>query len=109
MGWVWVTAGRRGAGWWLAVLVPAWFAAVGGAAAQDDARTRQLRLLCAQLSGDLTEPGGIAAFRRCLTTHDPLGEIRRDNNIGGGGAAAADRPGARPPAGFWHNSRRPPA
>ena len=106
MGWRGVTAGRHGAGWWLALLVPAWLTAVGGAAAQDDARTRQLRLLCAQLSGDLTEPGGIAAFRRCLTTHDPLGEIRRDNNVGGGGGAvAADRPGAKPPPGFGHNSR----
>jgi outer membrane protein OmpA-like peptidoglycan-associated protein len=60
-------------------------------AAQDDAQTRQLRLLCAQLSGDLTEPGGMAAFQRCLTTHDPAGEIRRDNNIGSG---AAVKPGA---------------
>jgi hypothetical protein len=74
--------------------------------AQDDARTRQLRLLCARLSGDLTEPGGVAAFRRCLTTHDPLGEIRRDNNVGGGAAPAADRPDARPPKGFGGDSRR---
>lgn len=74
----------------------------GSAAAQDDARTKQLRLLCAQLSGDLTEPGGIAAFRRCLTTHDPLGEIRRNNNI----AAPADRPDAMPPKGFGRDSRR---
>jgi hypothetical protein len=108
MGWRRVIGGRHGAGWWLASLVPAWLSMAGGAAAQDDARTRQLRLLCAQLSGDLTDPGGIAAFRRCLTTHDPVGEIRRDNNIGGGGgggAVAADRPGAKPPAGFGHNSR----
>ncbi len=104
MRWRGVTAGRPGAGLRLALLVPVWLAVVGGAAAQDDARTRQLRLLCAQLSGDLTEPGGIAAFRRCLTTHDPLGEIRRDNNIGGGGAAA-DRPGAKAPPGFGRNSR----
>jgi len=89
---------------WLALLVPAWFGPAGGAAAQDDARMRQLRLLCAQLSGDLTDPGGIAAFKRCLTTHDPLGEIRRDNNIGG--IPAVDRPGAKPPPGFGHNSRR---
>jgi hypothetical protein len=78
------------------------------AAAQDDARTKQLRLLCAQLSGDLTDPGGIAAFRRCLTTHNPLGEIARDNNIGhvpSAVAPAADRPGAVPPKGFGHGSR----
>ncbi len=74
-----------------------------GAAAQDDARTRQLRLLCAQLSGDLTDPGGLAAFRRCLT-RNPLDEIKRDNAIGG--APAADRPDATPPAGFGHYSRR---
>jgi hypothetical protein len=75
----------------------------GSASAQDDARMRQLRLLCAQLSGDLTDPGGIAAFRRCLTTHDPLQEIRRDNNLGG---TLPDRPNAAPPAGFGRNSRR---
>src|SRR6204780_4769077 len=54
----------------------------GPVAAQDDAKTKQLRLLCAQLSGDLTEPGGMAAFQRCLTTHNPAEEIRRDNNVG---------------------------
>jgi hypothetical protein len=78
-------------------------AMVGSASAQDDARMRQLRLLCERLSGDLTEPGGIAAFRRCLTTHNPLEEIRRDNNIG---AALPDRPNAAPPTGFGRNSRR---
>jgi outer membrane protein OmpA-like peptidoglycan-associated protein len=61
----------------------------GPVAAQDDAKTKQLRLLCAQLSGDLTEPGGMAAFQRCLTTHNPAEEIRRDNNVG----SAAVRPG----------------
>jgi hypothetical protein len=88
----------------LAVFSLAWS---GGAAAQDDARIRQLRLLCAQLSGDLTDPGGLAAFRRCLTTHNPLGEIKRDNHIGGGGVpkVTADRPNAKPPTGFGHDSR----
>ncbi len=61
----------------------------GLASADDDARMKQLRLLCAQLSGDLTDPGGIAKFRRCLTTKDPLNEIRRDNNIAGSRPAAA--------------------
>jgi len=73
----------------------------GLARAEDDARMKQLRLLCAQLSGDLTEPGGIAAFRRCLTTKNPLDEIRRDNNI----AVPADRPNAAPPEGFGRNGR----
>jgi hypothetical protein len=72
------------------------------ASAQDDARTRQLRLLCAQLSGDLTDPGGMAAFRRCMT-RDPLDEIRRNNNIA---AEPADRPNAAPPAGYGRNSRQ---
>jgi hypothetical protein len=84
----------------LALLATTWFG--NAVLAQDDARTKRLRLLCVQLSGDLTEPGGIAAFRRCLTTHNPVGEIRRDNNVGG---VAADRPGARPPAGFGRDSR----
>jgi outer membrane protein OmpA-like peptidoglycan-associated protein len=66
----------------LLLLALGWLAIPGAAAAQDDAKTRQLRLLCAQLSGDLTEPGGMAAFQRCLTTHNPAEEIRRDNNVG---------------------------
>jgi len=71
------------------------------ASAQDDARTKQLQLLCTQLSGDLTDPGGMAAFRRCLNG-DPIDEIRRDNHI----AEPADRPKAVPPAGHGGNSRR---
>ncbi|HTD29364.1 MAG TPA: hypothetical protein VK660_08260, partial [Xanthomonadaceae bacterium] len=90
------------------------------AAAQDDARTKQLRILCAQLSGDLTDPGGMAAFKRCLTAKDPVNEIRRDNNIGhvpqagnrlsanltGGHPPSTDRPKAVPPTGFGRNSRK---
>jgi hypothetical protein len=75
--------------------------AAGIARCEDDARMKQLKLLCMQLSGDLTDPGGIAAFRRCMTTHDPLGEIRRDNNI----AEPPDRPDAAPPAGFGAHTR----
>lgn len=77
-------------------------------AAQDDARMKQLRLLCAQLSGgDLSEPGSIAAFRRCLTTHDPLGEIKRSNGLGGRVAPrVVDRPNAKPPRGYGANSRK---
>ncbi len=74
------------------------------AAAQDSTRTKQLRLLCVQLSGDLTEPGGIAAFRRCLSAHDPLEEMRRQNNVGHIGRIV-DRPRAAPPRGFGGNSR----
>ena len=73
----------------------------GIASAEDDARMKQLRLLCARLSGDLTDPGGIAAFRRCLTTQNPLNEIRRDNNI----AAPAEGPTAEASGGYGHNSR----
>ncbi len=89
----------------IAVSVSAGLAVIamtGLASAEDDARTKQLRLLCAQLSGDLTDPGGMAAFRRCLT-RDPIDEIRRDNQIA---AAAADRPKAVPPAGYGGNSRQ---
>jgi hypothetical protein len=75
--------------------------ATGLARGDDDARLKQLKLLCVQLSGDLTEPGGMAAFQRCLETHDPLGEIRRNNNL----AAPTDRPNAVPPAGFGANTR----
>jgi hypothetical protein len=73
----------------------------GLASADDDARMRQLRLLCAQLSGDLTDPGGIAKFRRCLTTQNPLNEIRRDNNI----AAPAEASNVEAPDGHGRNSR----
>jgi hypothetical protein len=88
-----------------ALIAIGWTAAILPAIAQDDARTRQLRILCAQLSGDLTDPGGIAAFKRCLT-RDPINEIRRDNNIGHV-PRPLDRPGAAPPAGFGRNTRKP--
>lgn len=67
--------------------------------AEDDARTKQLRLLCAQLSGDLTEPGGIAAFRRCLN-EDPLSAMRK--NVFG---VPETGPPPEPPKGFGRNSR----
>ena len=76
------------------------------ATAQDDARTRQLKLLCVQLSGDLTEPGGLAAFKRCLATHDPLGEIKRHAINNGRTSQPADRPEIEPPAGFGRTTRR---
>jgi hypothetical protein len=38
------------------------------------------RLMCSVLSGDLTEPGELAAFRRCLTLHDPRGELIRQKH-----------------------------
>jgi hypothetical protein len=76
------------------------------AAAQDSTRTKQLRLLCVQLSGDLTDPGGMAAFRRCLTAHDPLEEMRRQNNVGHLRVRRImDRPSATPPRGYGRNSR----
>jgi hypothetical protein len=67
------------------------------AAAEEDARTKQLRLLCAQLSGDLTEPGGIAAFRRCLT-QDPLSAMRRN-------AFGTAETAPQPPQGYGRNTR----
>lgn len=76
-------------------------AMAGPASAQDDARTKQLRLLCIQLSGDLTEPGGIAEFRRCMSGN-PIDAIRRNNNI----AEPPDRPAAAPPDRYGRNSRR---
>jgi hypothetical protein len=90
----------------LMLLVPAMLAATGPVLSQDSTRTKQLRMLCVQLSGDLTEPGGIAAFRRCLSAHDPLEEMRRQNNVGHVGIRRiVDRPGAAPPRGFGRNSR----
>ncbi|HTA64087.1 MAG TPA: hypothetical protein VK753_01160 [Xanthomonadaceae bacterium] len=90
----------------MALLALACAAAILPVGAQDDARTKQLRLLCAQLSGDLSDPGGIAAFRRCLTAKDPLNEIRKDNNIGHV-PRPLDRPNAVAPVGFGRNSRKP--
>jgi len=89
----------------LALLIMASLATGRPALAQDDTRTKQLRLLCATLSGDLTDPGGIAAFRRCLTARDPLNEIRRDNQIGTDAKQTAGRPGAASPSGYGGNSR----
>ena len=89
----------------LAPLIFAFLTADRPAVAQDDARTKQLRLLCAMLSGDLTDPGGIAAFRRCLTTRNPVGEMRGDNLVGAGASPPADRSDAAPPSGYGHDSR----
>ena len=50
-------------------------AAAWPAEAQTD--VARLRLLCAQLSGDLTDPGGIAAFRRCLS-RPPVAAMRQN-------------------------------
>jgi hypothetical protein len=47
------------------------------AAAQADARTSQLRLLCTRLSGDLTDPGGMASFRRCMN-QPPVAALRQN-------------------------------
>jgi len=52
--------------------------ALATAARGDDARTARLRVLCAQISGDLTEPGGIAEFRRCLNSRDPVAAMRQN-------------------------------
>jgi hypothetical protein len=69
----------------LAIIAPAY--------AQMDARTAQLRLLCARLSEDLTEPGGMAQFRRCLT-HPPVAAIRQN----------AQRPHVRLPPLYYPSS-----
>jgi hypothetical protein len=74
--------------------------------AADDAATRRARLLCSILGEDLTEPGGLAAFRRCLAAHDPLAEAARQNNIGHyGPMRPIDRPNATPPRGFGRDTR----
>jgi hypothetical protein len=77
-------------------------------AGADDAATRRARLLCSILGEDLTEPGGLAAFRRCLAAHDPLAEAARPNNVGGYGSGRPlilDRPRAAPPHGFGRDNR----
>lgn len=76
------------------------------AQAQDDARTKQLRLLCARLSGDFASPSGIIAFRRCLN-QNPLSAMRR-NVFGaraGDGASGKPAPPPQPPKGFGRDSR----
>src|SRR4051794_2880591 len=73
------------------------------AASADDARTKQLRLLCAQLSGDLTSPTGIVQFRRCLT-QDPVQALRR-NTLGPRASSRASGPAPKPLAGFGRDSR----
>ena len=52
--------------------------ALAPAAKADDARTARLRLLCAQISGDLTDPGGLAQFRRCMNSADPVAAMRQN-------------------------------
>ena len=52
--------------------------ALATAARADDARTARLRVLCAQISGDLTDPGGLAQFRRCMNSADPVAAMRQN-------------------------------
>jgi hypothetical protein len=85
------------------------------------AQATNWRLMCAILGGDLTEPGEVAAFRRCLTTHDPRGEMIRqnfprrggriDNPLAGlvpgsGVPLTGDAAAAPPPRGFGRNTRK---
>ena len=51
--------------------------AVSSAAHAD--RAAALRVLCAQISGgDFSEPGTMAAFQRCLRSHNPVATMRRN-------------------------------
>lgn len=59
-----------------AALIGVWLASPSRA--DEAARQAQLRLLCVRLSGDLTDPGGMAAFRRCMVSRQPLGAIRQN-------------------------------
>jgi outer membrane protein OmpA-like peptidoglycan-associated protein len=45
-----------------------------------DARIQQLRLLCVQLSGDLTEPDGMMKFKRCMS-QDPANAIKQNAGL----------------------------
>ena len=52
-------------------------AAVSSVAHAD--RAAALRVLCAQISGgDFSEPGTMAAFQRCLRSHDAVATMRRN-------------------------------
>ncbi|MGO4726730.1 MULTISPECIES: hypothetical protein [unclassified Inquilinus] len=89
--------------WIVGLALAAALLAPAVASAEDSARTRQLRLLCAQLSGDLTSPGGIAQFRRCLS-QDPVSALRQ-NALGPRAGRAASGPTPSPPAGYGRDSR----
>jgi hypothetical protein len=65
-----------GKAWFVAVSIVA--LSLSSAAWGDDARTARLRLLCAQISGDLTDPGGLMQFRRCLNSRDPVAAMRQN-------------------------------
>ena len=52
---------------------------------EDDARMKQLRLLCVQLSGDLTEPEGMLQFKRCMS-QDPATAIKQNAGLPTSGA-----------------------
>jgi outer membrane protein OmpA-like peptidoglycan-associated protein len=57
----------------------------------DDARIKQLRLLCVQLSGDLDEPFAIMKFKRCMS-QDPATAIRQNAGLPAGGATNSGKP-----------------
>jgi hypothetical protein len=51
--------------------------ATSPARAQNSNQLAQRRLLCVRLSPELTQPGAIAAFKRCLNSSDPLETARQ--------------------------------
>src|SRR6516165_7480411 len=51
----------------------------------DDARIKQLRLLCALMSGDLDDPFAMMKFKRCMS-QDPATAIRQNAGLPTNGA-----------------------
>jgi hypothetical protein len=61
-----------------ALIVAAALTATLSTAAHAD-RAAALRVLCAQISGgDFADPGSMAAFQRCLRSHNPVATMRRN-------------------------------
>ena len=58
--------------------VVAGLSALGISPAASGMTTAQQRLLCVQLSGDLTDPGGLAEFRRCMNSSHPIAALKRN-------------------------------
>jgi len=58
--------------------VVAGLSALGISPAASGMTTAQQRLLCVQLSGDLTDPGGLAEFRRCMNSSHPIAALERN-------------------------------
>jgi hypothetical protein len=88
------------------LIAAAALALVVSSAAHAD-RAAALRVLCAQISGgDFSEPGTMAAFQRCLRSHDAVAAMRRNVPPPRNHRLAAALTSGRHPVALTHGATR---